>query len=677
MKELQLRIPERHQGWVLVEGYLEGQPDDLVTYLVAESACGKHHKVAVPVTLKGRVREVFHWPFAPAKCYFEPAFKGAKPFTVDVSVSPLGPLKARLVMFRRVLAYYLRLSTDERSLAGLSWRGVVMDLWGSYRAVGRLRAFGPAPDYREWIARCERVNPAGQHRLVRTVAERAPRFVVWVDTSCGAGHEDLVQATEHSVSVQVGVPAAVCVGSAPDTTALVDDCWVVRLEPGVRLAPWALFWFAMALRGRPDCRVWYGDHDVLNAQGERCDPQFKPDWSPELAMASAFVGRMIAVRGDVFREVIGPRGLPRDMQGAYGFLLAAARQCDDRVGHVPVVLSHEPESLEPLQPCARTLRQYLVDGGVAAEVVTDSRGYLRVRYQAPEPLPLVSIIVPTRDMVHLLEPCITSVLEKTSWPNFEVLVVDNQSICETTLAFMEKVAEDPRVRVLRYQEPFNFAAINNFAVAHAEGEVVCLLNNDTEVIAADWLDDMVARLYQPGVGVVGARLLFANGQVQHAGDVLGPGGCATHLHGIIDGDDPGYMNRAVLPQELSAVTAACLVTHKHLYHRLEGLDEANLPVAFNDVDYCLRVGEAGYRVQYTPYAELYHHESVSRGKDDNPQKTARAKRETAFIRQRWSHIIERDPFYNPNLNYAQPDFRLGRQPRVNLDAGTRALFTNR
>jgi GT2 family glycosyltransferase len=263
-----------------------------------------------------------------------------------------------------------------------------------------------------------------------------------------------------------------------------------------------------------------------------------------------------------------------------------------------------------------------------------------------------------------LKPCVDSILQKTTWPDYEILILDNQSRCQDALVYMEKIAADARVRVVTYDHPFNFSAINNFAVEHADGELVCLLNNDTEVISADWLEEMASRLLQPGVGAVGARLYFSDGRVQHAGDAIGPGGCANHLHGVIEADDPGYMNRAVLPQELSAVTAACLLTYRALYRELGGLDEQNLAVAFNDVDFCLRVREAGYRVVYTPYAELYHYESVSRGKDDAPEKKARAKREVNYMRKRWADVIERDPFYNPNLNYAKPDFTLGKYPRI-------------
>ena len=206
--------------------------------------------------------------------------------------------------------------------------------------------------------------------------------------------------------------------------------------------------------------------------------------------------------------------------------------------------------------------------------------------------------------------------------------------------------------------------MNNFAVKQAKGSVLCLLNNDTEVISPDWLDEMVSRLAQEKVGVVGARLYYADGRVQHAGDVVGVGGCATHLHGVLEQEAVGYMHRAVAAQDLSAVTAACLVTPKRLYEQLGGLDEERLKVAFNDVDYCLRVREAGYKVVYTPYAELYHYESVSRGKDDDPVKKARAQAEANYMRKRWSVIHTGDPYYNPNLNGSQPDFSLSKVPRI-------------
>ncbi|MGL4544208.1 MAG: glycosyltransferase, partial [Plesiomonas sp.] len=200
----------------------------------------------------------------------------------------------------------------------------------------------------------------------------------------------------------------------------------------------------------------------------------------------------------------------------------------------------------------------------------------------------------------------------------------------------------------------------------ARGELVCLLNNDTEVISPDWLDEMVSHLLRPGIGVVGARLLYSNGLVQHAGDAVGPGGCADHFHNGLAEDAPGYQRRAVSAQELSAVTGACLLTRKDIYLSLGGLEEQHLPVAFNDVDYCLRVGEAGWRVVWTPFAELFHHESVSRGVDMTPQQLARSQNELCYMKKRWAQRLRHDPAYNPNLSYDRPDFSLSHSPNVVL-----------
>jgi len=276
----------------------------------------------------------------------------------------------------------------------------------------------------------------------------------------------------------------------------------------------------------------------------------------------------------------------------------------------------------------------------------------------------VSIIVPTRDAEQLLRRCVTTLLQGTRYSDYELIVVDNRSSDPSALAYLSEIATHPAVRVMRFDRAFNFSAINNFAARHASGELLCLLNNDTEVKSGDWLDEMVGHLLQPGVGAVGAKLYYPDGRVQHGGDAVGPGGCADHLHSRIGPDDPGYCNRAIVAQDLSAVTAACLVTRRELYMAVGGLDARWLRVAFNDVDYCLRLRAAGYRVIWTPHAELIHHESVSRGKNDTLRKQMRSEFEVGVMRRRWRDILRVDPFYNPNLNYRRPDFGLGRASRV-------------
>ncbi|HDT5890684.1 TPA: glycosyltransferase family 2 protein, partial [Aeromonas dhakensis] len=293
-------------------------------------------------------------------------------------------------------------------------------------------------------------------------------------------------------------------------------------------------------------------------------------------------------------------------------------------------------------------------------------GICRWHWPLPTQLPLVSVIIPTRNGLAHLRPCIESLINKTNYTNMDVMVMNNQSDDEETLAYLAHIEQVYGVRVISYDHPFNYSAINNLAVSKARGDLVCLLNNDTEVISADWLDEMVSHLLRPGVGVVGAKLYYGNGLIQHAGDAVGPGGCADHLHNGLSENDPGYQRRAVSAQELSAVTAACLLTHKDLYISLGGLDETHLPIAFNDVDYCLRVREAGWRVIWTPFAELYHYESVSRGKDVTCQQLERAERELHYMKTRWAKRLKHDPAYNPNLSYDRPDFSLSHAPDVEL-----------
>jgi GT2 family glycosyltransferase len=452
------------------------------------------------------------------------------------------------------------------------------------------------------------------------------------------------------------------------------------LRAGDTLPRHALYWFACEALARREAAILYSDDDILDAQGRRCKPRFKPDWSLAHLRSMPYVGEAAVLRADAVADA---GGVHSDCcrHGNYDLLLRVIDRVGERVHHVPAVLLHrgcaasygsdsgssaEPGAIEDGETAAwrlGALRAHLARNGIAAEVVATRPGYRRIRYRLPEAPPLVSIIVPTRDAYTLIQQCLESVLRKTTYPCFEILVVDNQSTDSQTLEYLAGIAAHPPVTVLRYDAPFNFSAINNRAVRQARGTVVCLLNNDTEVISPDWLEELVGHLLQPGVGVVGAKLYYADGRVQHAGDTVGPGGCANHLHSGLGHDEPGYCGRALLAQDLSAVTGACLVTWRELYLRLGGLEE-RLPVAFNDVDYCLRVRAAGQRVIWTPHAELYHHESISRGTDDSWRRKLRARREVAVMRRRWADVMKHDPFYNPNLSYDQPDFSPSRAPRV-------------
>nr|WP_276322306.1 glycosyltransferase family 2 protein [Halomonas neptunia] len=288
-----------------------------------------------------------------------------------------------------------------------------------------------------------------------------------------------------------------------------------------------------------------------------------------------------------------------------------------------------------------------------------TEGCLKVHWSLPEVLPKVSLIVPTRDGVDVLKPCVDAILRLTTYPNFELIIIDNQSVCPKTLSYIQSIEkEDDRVRVLNWNHRFNYSAINNFGVLHASGEIIGLINNDIEPLKSDWLTEMVRQVSRKEIGCVGAKLYYPNDTIQHAGVILGLGGVAGHGHKRFPREHPGYCQRLRYVQNYSAVTAACLLVRKDVYNEVGGLNERFLKVTYNDVDLCLKIIKAGYRNLWTPDAELYHHESISRGKNNTWRKKWRAKLEFNYMRMKWSSLLDNDPAYNPNLTLVHEDFSL-------------------
>ncbi len=291
---------------------------------------------------------------------------------------------------------------------------------------------------------------------------------------------------------------------------------------------------------------------------------------------------------------------------------------------------------------------------------------MRVRYELPEILPLVSIVIPTRDG-KLLQGCIKSIVQKTSYKSLEIVIVDNGSVQPDTLSYLSSLERrEEHIQVLHLDIPFNYSTLNNAGVSHANGELICLLNDDIEITDPEWLTEMMRHAMRLEVGAVGAKLLYPNGNIQHGGVILGlsGGGAADHASRHTPSYSPGYFGRAALTQSFSAVTGACLLTRRETYEEIGGLDEEHLPVSFNDVDFCLRLKAKGYMIVWEPAAVLTHHESTSRGRDDDFKKTARVRKEVAWIQQQWGALIRNDPAYNPNLSLETADFSLGWPPRV-------------
>lgn len=463
------------------------------------------------------------------------------------------------------------------------------------------------------------------------------------------------------------------VAASNSALALARGAWVALLDHDDLLAPQALLEMVAAAEAHPHWRMLYSDEDKIDADGQRFDPYFKPDFDPALLLGQNCIGHLVMYDRDLLHAV---GGFQAGMDGSQDWDLAlrcVERLSPEQIGHVPQVLYHwrahpgssaaHPQAKAYATAAAcRAVQAHLARTGQAGEVISIAPGRLRVRRALPSPLPRVSLIVPTRDRLDLLGPCLDGVLQGTDYPALDVWVVDNGSCAPETLAYLAQLARDPRVHVLRDDGPFNYSALNNRAAAQARGQVLCLLNNDIQVLAPDWLREMVAEALVPDVGAVGALLLYPDGRIQHAGVMLGIGGVAAHPWCGWPADCEGQMGRLRLVHSLSAVTGACLVVRRDAFMAVGGLDEA-LAVAFNDVDFCLRLRAAGYRNVWTPHARLVHRESASRGPDTHPERYQRLLREAALMRARWGALLEDDPAYNPNLSLDGEAFALADRPR--------------
>ncbi|WP_429075559.1 glycosyltransferase family 2 protein [Aeromonas veronii] len=447
--------------------------------------------------------------------------------------------------------------------------------------------------------------------------------------------------------------------------------FVALLDHDDALPEHALLFMAQAICERPHTQILYSDEDKLNGRGERFDPHFKSDWNPDLFFSQNYVSHLGVYRRSLLQQIGGFRLGVEGSQDQDLLLRCLPHVAAEQIVHIPRVLYHW-RTIEGSTALASGEKSYTTDAGIKAlrdyfaeqqPGVRVEAGLVpntyRVRYPIPDPAPLVSLLIPTRDRRALTETAVRSIIERSTYTHFEILILDNGSVEQETLDFFAQIQqEDSRVKVLRYDHPFNYSAINNFGARHAKGSIIGLVNNDVEVINPDWLTEMVSHCLRPEIGCVGAKLYYSNNTLQHAGVIVSLGGVAGHSHKNFPRNHPGYFHRLSLVQTLSAVTAACLLIRKDIFDQVLGLDEENLHVAFNDVDFCLKVREAGYRNLWTPYAELYHYESISRGAEDSPEKIARFAREVNFMKTKWGKHLELDPFYSPNLTKDREDFSI-------------------
>ncbi len=445
--------------------------------------------------------------------------------------------------------------------------------------------------------------------------------------------------------------------------------FVALLDHDDELAPEALFEVVKLLNQHPDTDMIYSDEDKVDEDGRRYLPYFKPDWSPELFLSQMYTCHLGVYRTELVRQIGGFRvGLEGSQD--YDFVLRLTEKTD-RIGHIPKVLYHWRSTVRSTsldsgaKPYAQkaalqAIKDALERRGVEATVteVEELAGCFRVHYALVD-RPLISIVIPTRDMADVLGRCLKSVFEQSTYENFEIVVVDNGSKEERTRELLDawQQKEPERFRVVRLDIPFNYSRLNNYGVSSTRGSLVVLLNNDTEVITPDWMEEMAGYAQREEIGAVGAVLLYPDTTIQHAGVVLGLGGVAGHPYRGAPQNSTGYFGRLLVPSNVAAVTGACMMIKKSLYEAVGGLDE-QLGVAYNDVDFCIKVMRQGYRNVLLPHVRLIHHEYTSRGHEDTPEKKARYEHEVNTMQKRWGELLQQDPYYNPNLTLDREDYSL-------------------
>lgn len=525
-------------------------------------------------------------------------------------------------------------------------------------------------------------------RAIESVIDQAyPRWELCIaDDASTASHVRAVLDEYAAADDRIRI---VCRDRNGHISAATNSAYAISAKPYValldhddELRPHALYAMAEHLIENPGHRLVYSDEDRITPDGERFGPHFKPDFNHEQLLGQNYITHLCVLD----RRLIDEVGLMREgFEGSQDhdlMLRCAAALGADEIGHVPRILYHWrvipgsvaldiDEKPYAVEAGRAAVEEHLRATDPAAVVVHgDAPATYRVRLSVPEPHPRISIVIPTRNGLPILRRCVESIRRLSTYDAYELLIVDNQSDDPDTRAYLRALAAQSDTRVLAYDAPFNYSAINNMAAREANGEYLILLNNDTEVISPSWIEELLSWCSRPGIGTVGARLYYPDGSTQHAGLVMGIGGTAGHGHKNFDPRSLGYFGRLCVVHEVGGNTAACLMIRRDVYLGHGGLNERHLAVAYNDVDLCLRLSDAGLRHITTPFAKLVHHESKTRGSDEARPNRARHDRERNYLMWRWMPALRSDPGYNPNLTLDKEDFSLAFPPRVPPLEGT-------
>lgn len=469
--------------------------------------------------------------------------------------------------------------------------------------------------------------------------------------------------------------------------AMTKGEFVGLLDHDDLLAPNALYEIVKILQDHPQADALYTDEDKVTTElDEHFQPHLKPDFNLDLLRSNNYICHFFVVRKSIVEKAGGFR---KEFDGAqdYDFIF----RCTENAGevlHVPEILYHwrthkastadNPASkMYAFEAGKRAIEAHLERTGTKGEVShTQDLGFYRVKYPV-QGKPLVSVIIPNKDEKETLQTCLEMLEKNTGYQNFEIIIVENNSTTDEIFRYYKELSGNRKIHLLRWGKEFNYSAINNFAVAHAKGEYLLFLNNDVKSINPDWLEEMLGVCQRPEVGGVGAKLIYPDNTIQHAGCVIGMGGIAGHMFVDMPADRTGYLHKASLLQDMSAVTAACLLMKKEVFEQAGGFTE-ELAVAFNDVDLCLKVRKNGYLIVYDPYVKLYHMESKTRGAEDSKEKVRRFQTEIEYMRCHWIDILKKgDPCYNKNLSLTKWNYSLKPIPGMETEAGQKKEKTGR
>ena len=449
--------------------------------------------------------------------------------------------------------------------------------------------------------------------------------------------------------------------------SLATGEYVALLDHDDLLTPDALYQVIKFLNQKPEADIIYSDEDKINKEGKLQDPYFKPDWCPDSFLSRMYINHLGVYSHKLIHEVGGFR---EGYEGSQDYdLVLRLTEKTDQIFHIPKILYHwrihsdsTAQNISTKNYATNAAKKAIEDAlmrrGEKGKTVPVEGGHHIIRYEIKD-YDLVSIIIPTKNLGNTLNTCLKSIFDKTTYPHYQVLVIDNGSTEQETKTILEswKNKEPKRFRYEKLDIAFNFSTINNYGVKQTEGKYLLFLNNDTEIINNDWLEAMVEQAQRPSIGAVGALLLYQDNTIQHAGVVAGIGGVAGHSHKYYSAKSHGYFNQIQTNNNYSAVTAACLMCRRDVFEEVGGFEE-ELAVAFNDIDLCFKMLNQGYRNIYLPHVRLYHYESKSRGYDDNPEKQARFSKEIKYMKSKWKKLIEYDPYYSPHLTKKTEDFTI-------------------